>query len=91
MNDYNKAATTLVESILSIVSKALSNATFDRTYPAIVREEVPCDNSKYRKYRLETNGIEKVVLCTQPHQVDERVYVLVPRGDWNHARIITTE
>lgn len=90
MNNYNKALAAIMAAIQNIVDKALANAPFDQTYIGTIESLLNTDGQR-RNYKVKINGIIKVVSCSKEHLVGDRVYILVPRNDWNNARIISLE
>jgi len=90
MNNYNKALAAIMSAIQNMVDKAIANAPFDQTYIGTIDTFVKTDGV-YRIYKVKVNGIIKMIPCSKEHRVGDRVYILVPKNDWNNARIVSLE
>lgn len=90
MNNYNKAITAIMSAVQNMIDKAVSNAPFDATYTGTIESAIK-EDSNYKYYSVQVNGAAKTIKSKAEYFVGDIVYVVVPRGNWNHAYLMPLE
>lgn len=86
--DFKAALDKLVEQIVAIVRNMLESAPFDKTYTGIVRTNTKPSNSSVYALGVEVDGKKRTIKSVFNVPVNSLVKILVPRNNWDNARII---
>lgn len=79
--DFRKALDSMVDNIMSMVSKIIENAPFDKTYFGIVK------SISGSEITVTINGGDRILKSSITYSVGSYVMVLVPRNNWDKAMI----
>ena len=80
----------IVQAIYIISNKLMSQASYDKTEKAIIKE---IKDKATGEYLIEYLGNEFTAYATSSdlnYQVGEQVYIHIPKNDWNKNKIITS-
>ena len=88
---FNEATQALIENIKNIVSQMLDKADYDRTYTGRVKsKELIRKGLNIYLYTITVNGSDHVIKSKLVYSVGDYAFVLVPRNNWNDAKIVAT-
>ena len=76
-------STALSDTIISVCTKIIESAKFDKTYKCRIVSKVS-DN----KYIIIKDNIEYTVTSIFPYNINDIVTVLLPQNNWNNALIV---
>lgn len=88
---FNDAVQALIESVTKMVTQMLNNADYDRTYTGRVKsvKQIRKGLCTYL-YTVTINGADHSIKSKLTYKVGDYASVLVPRNNWNDAKIVAT-
>ena len=89
--DFQNAINTIVQELQSMIKKMLSRADYDKTYTGVVVGVTQRTNSSPYTYTVRINGVDREVNSILRYNVNDYVYVLVMRNNWNNLRLLPIE
>ena len=76
-------STALSDTIISVCTKIIESAKFDKTYKCRIVSKV-ADN----KYLVSKDNVQHLVSGNGTYTVNQIVYVLLPENNWKNAIIL---
>lgn len=76
-------STTLSDTIISVCTKIIESAKFDKTYKCRIVSKV-ADN----KYLVSKDNVQHLVYGRGTYSVNQIVHVLLPENNWKNAIIL---